>query len=60
MSQDDKKPPIVIVVTVEPATVVPVKLTATVTFRGPAKVSSDAFRAGWENIFGAKRVVGQA
>lgn len=27
---------------------------------GPAKVNSDAYRTGWENIFGAKQTVGEA
>lgn len=27
--------------------------------KGPAKVTSDAYRAGWDNIFG-KKVVGEA
>jgi hypothetical protein len=27
---------------------------------GPAKVSSPAYRDGWENLFGAKKTVGQA
>lgn len=28
--------------------------------KGPAKVNSAAFRAGWDNIFGAKVTTGQA
>jgi hypothetical protein len=28
--------------------------------KGPAKVASDAFRSGWDNIFGKRQPVGQA
>jgi hypothetical protein len=27
---------------------------------GPAMVSSDAYRSGWENVFGAKKAIAQA
>lgn len=28
--------------------------------KGPAKVNSDAYRSGWDSIFGKKQAVGQA
>jgi len=28
--------------------------------KGPSKVSTEAYRTGWENIFGSKQEVGQA
>jgi len=27
---------------------------------GPAKVTSDAYRVGWDNLFGGKKTVGEA